>query len=242
MAAEESCAAKEAIFEGIFKKLMVGTTAYVPRPLDTSGIELSDDLVRLGNSMAEHCHDVWAIERTEEGWVWGPHLDDVKKTHPNLIPFKELPVAEQKFDFQTSQEVIKVVLSMDYSIARVPSTPEAVYSPLFVPSTHKIPYSTSGQVYTPRPLNTTKVHLPEDLVLLRDLLAENTHEVWSKGRIDAGWTHGPQRNDQIKTHNCLVPYADLSESEKSYDVKLAQGVLKMLIACGYSIVKPQRNA
>lgn len=32
-----------------------------------------------------------------------------------------------------------------------------------------------------------------------------------------GWTYGPERNDTLKQHLCLMPYEELPESEKQYD-------------------------
>lgn len=53
-----------------------------------------------------------------------------------------------------------------------------------------------------------------------------------------GWTFGPQRDDPAKKHPCLVPYADLPESEKDYDRKAALGTLRAILALGYGIVPP----
>ncbi|CAH0520026.1 unnamed protein product [Peronospora belbahrii] len=61
------------------------------------------------------------------------------------------------------------------------------------------------EVYRPLPIDTTTVELPPRLLRLVDLLAENAHEVWAKGRMDEGWTYGPQRDDNSKKHPCLVP-------------------------------------
>lgn len=90
--------------------------------------------------------------------------------------------------------------------------------------------------YTPQPLDTSKVKLPKSLNKLLEKLAENTHEVWAAQRMKDGWTHGPQRDDQAKKHPCLIPYADLPESEKEYDRQTAGEALKAVMSLGYSIV------
>jgi len=90
--------------------------------------------------------------------------------------------------------------------------------------------------YTPKPLDTSAVALPEGLFGLLEKLAENTHEVWSAQRIKDGWTYGPKRDDTNKKHPCLVPYADLPESEKEYDRKTAGETLKAVMVLGYTIV------
>lgn len=89
--------------------------------------------------------------------------------------------------------------------------------------------------YTPSPADTSGVVLPEGLEALVESLAENVHEVWAKSRMDQGWTYGPERNDALKQHPGLVPYADLPEAEKDYDRNTALGTLKLIVRLGYRI-------
>ncbi|EEY57709.1 ryanodine-inositol 1,4,5-triphosphate receptor Ca2 channel (RIR-CaC) family protein [Phytophthora infestans T30-4] len=103
------------------------------------------------------------------------------------------------------------------------------------------PYFTSYgeggvEVYRPLPIDTTTVELPPRLLRLVDLLAENAHEVWAKGRMDEGWTYGPQRDDSTKKHPCLVPYVFLTDDEKEYDINIAKETLKTLIAMKFTIL------
>ena len=91
--------------------------------------------------------------------------------------------------------------------------------------------------YKPNPINTDNVILSEELLELTEKLAENTHEVWANGRIQEGWKFGVERNDKNKETPCLVPYCELSESEKSYDRNTALETLKLIIKLGYSIEK-----
>ena len=89
--------------------------------------------------------------------------------------------------------------------------------------------------YKPTPIDTKGVMLSADLELLTEQLAESTHDHWALQRIDEGWTYGPQRDDNAKHHPGLVPYADLSDSEKEYDRTTAMETLKAIIALGYTI-------
>ncbi len=92
-------------------------------------------------------------------------------------------------------------------------------------------------MYTPQPIDTKSVELPAELVELTEKIAENVHEVWAKGRIAEGWTYGEMRDDSKKTTPCLVPYNELTDSEKEYDRNTAMETLKMIIALGYRIEK-----
>ena len=93
------------------------------------------------------------------------------------------------------------------------------------------------QTYTPQPLDTSDIDLPEDLQGLAESIATNVHEVWSAQRIADGWTFGPVRDDQNKKHPCLVPYEELPESEKEYDRHTSQQTIKMILKSGFTIKK-----
>lgn len=91
--------------------------------------------------------------------------------------------------------------------------------------------------YNPSPIDTRDVVLPKELLELTEKLAENVHDVWSVGRIAQGWTYGSVRDDDKKTTPCLVPYSELSDSEKEYDRNTALQTLKLIVSLGYKIEK-----
>ena len=91
--------------------------------------------------------------------------------------------------------------------------------------------------YLPQPVDTSDVKLPEEIDEIIELMAKNVHEIWSKGRLDQGWTYGPTRNDALKQHPWLVPYDKLPESEKEYDRATALGTLRMIVKLGFKISK-----
>ena len=91
--------------------------------------------------------------------------------------------------------------------------------------------------YTPQPVCIESVILSEELEQLVEQMAKNVHEVWAESRIKQGWRYGAQRNDELKTHPCLVPYEDLPEEEKEYDRNTAVGTLKLIMKLGYKISK-----
>lgn len=96
-------------------------------------------------------------------------------------------------------------------------------------------------MYKPNPIDTSDVVLDKELIMLTEEIAENVHEVWSKGRIEDGWTYGQTRNDEKKETPCLVPYSELSEEEKEYDRKTAMETLKLIIKLGYTIEKREEK-
>jgi ryanodine receptor 2 len=91
--------------------------------------------------------------------------------------------------------------------------------------------------YVPKPLDTCDVRLPEELDPLIEQLARNVHEVWAQSRMAQGWTYGKERNDALKQHPCLIPYEELSETEKAYDRDTALGTLRFICKSGFKITK-----
>lgn len=92
-------------------------------------------------------------------------------------------------------------------------------------------------MYTPKPIDTSKVQMPKDLCALVEMLAENAHDTWAEQRIREGWQYGPNRDDKHKKHPDLVPYKDLPDSEKEYDRKMAIETVKVILISGYRIEK-----
>ena len=89
--------------------------------------------------------------------------------------------------------------------------------------------------YTPQPLDTSDVVLPEELNALVEQIAKNVHEVWAESRLSEGWKYGPERNDALREHPCLVPYEELPEVEKEYDRNTAFGTLRLITKLGFKI-------
>ena len=92
-------------------------------------------------------------------------------------------------------------------------------------------------MYYPKPLDTTNVALPHELIALTEKIAENVHDNWAAARIADGWIYGEKRDDENKTTPCLVPYSELPEKEKAYDRNTAIETLKLIISLGYKIEK-----
>ena len=64
---------------------------YIPQPISTDDITLSPEIMDLSERIAKNVHEVWAKSRMAEGWTYGPVRDDIKKQHPCLVPYDELP-------------------------------------------------------------------------------------------------------------------------------------------------------
>ena len=92
--------------------------AYDTNPIETSDIELSEELLKLTEKLAENVHDVWAVGRINEGWTYGEKRDDSKKQSPCLVPYSDLPDLEKEYDRNTALTTIKAILALNYKIVK----------------------------------------------------------------------------------------------------------------------------
>lgn len=93
-------------------------------------------------------------------------------------------------------------------------------------------YKMDNNQYIPKPIDTTDVELPDEVMQLVEKLARNVHENWAAGRFKEGWTYGPFLDEGLKHHPCLVEYDDLPENEKEYDRTTAMETLKAIVELG----------
>lgn len=91
---------------------------YIPNPAETGGVRLPVELLPLIEEMAKNVHEVWAQNRMNDGWSYGPVRDDANKKHPCLVPYEELPESEKEYDRATSQETLKLILKLGFEIKK----------------------------------------------------------------------------------------------------------------------------
>ena len=91
---------------------------YVPAPVDTSKVELPPELQELSEKIAKNVHEVWAQNRMEEGWAFGPVRNDEKRETPCLAPYEELPEIEKAYDRNTALGTLRLIVSLGYDIVK----------------------------------------------------------------------------------------------------------------------------
>ena len=52
-----------------------------------------------GDHSPSASHDAWMKEKVDNGWIYSPIKDPISKTHPCIVPFHELPRAQQMKDY-----------------------------------------------------------------------------------------------------------------------------------------------
>lgn len=91
---------------------------YVPQPIDTSSIQLPQELDGLIEQIAKNVHEVWAQSRLNEGWRYGEERNDALKHHPCLIPYEELPEVEKDYDRNTALGTLRLISKLGFKIVK----------------------------------------------------------------------------------------------------------------------------
>lgn len=91
---------------------------YNPKPIDVSDVKLTDDLTELREAIAENAHEIWAVDRQEEGWTYGPKRDENKKETPCMVPYSQLPEKEKEYDRKMAMKTLKLVRKMGYDLVK----------------------------------------------------------------------------------------------------------------------------
>lgn len=122
--------------------------------------------------------------------------------------------------------------------------PQSIPLPMFVAAwkesrNYMVRVLQTVEDYKPQPIKLDDIPLGDDLLELREAIAENAHDVWAAARINEEWSYGPVRDDAEKKHPDLVPYSALPDSEKEYDRIMALNTIKLVKKLGFDIVKKQ---
>jgi hypothetical protein len=70
-----------------------------------------------------------------------------------------------------------------------------------------------------------------------EMLARLEHERWMADKLAAGWTYGNPRDDAARRHDCLVPWEQLSESEREKDRNAVRNIPGLLADVGLQPVR-----
>ena len=91
---------------------------YEPSPIGLDDVELSEDLSELQEAIAENAHEIWANNRRDQGWSYGPERNDQKKETPDMIPYCNLPESEKLYDREMAMQTLKLVKKLGFEIVK----------------------------------------------------------------------------------------------------------------------------
>lgn len=208
-----------------------GRRPYTPHPIDLSDVPLKKEIEDLAPILMENAHEVWAKARQKAGWKYGPKRNKKKKLSPFMLPYSEMKDEDKKTDYSTTINTLKFLKKIGYRIVKKNDT-RYVF--------HPNQRNAAGE-YIANPADLDSVKLPENIIALREYIAENVHEEWSRQRMAEGYVYGDKTDDKKKTNEDLVPYCELLDSEKQYDRDMAYDTLRMLYKMGYVIEKSPKK-
>ena len=96
--------------------------------------------------------------------------------------------------------------------------------------------------YTPHPEYVAHIKLPEDIVPIADMLAENAHEIWAKDRL-AEAKEKKAKGKQVSPYDdpFMKPFQELSKQQRKTDYSSAMNTIKLLYKLGFSITKDETS-
>ncbi|XP_075894426.1 ryanodine receptor 2 [Nelusetta ayraudi] len=218
--------------ELIGPSIPVTPVTFTPTPADLSKVVFPPQLEDIREKMAENIHELWAMDRIDLGWTYGPVRDEVKKQDACLVEFSKLPELERSQNIQMAEDTIKTLLALGFYIGLKDGHAEEKVKYKRFSTRYEQP---SG--YRPAPLDLSEVFLSSEQQEVVSLLAENDHNAWARERIRQGWTYGAQQDVKAKRSPYLVPYSLLDERTRRLGRETVTEALSTLLVYGY-ILEP----
>ena len=214
--------------DDMFAKPAIDTVGpYTPFPINTTQVNITNELQTLIQKFSEHYHDSWASKRMDAGWTFGDAKNVDSKTHNRLKPYNLLSEYEKEVYRAPIRDAIKAMLALEWHVEYTEGggqTPAA--------SSHdNNPFN-----YRPQPADMTSLTLSKELMNLAERLAEDGHDIQALR----------EKNDLLARGGgainlTLVPFDLLTESEKKKNRERTQELLKYIQFMGYNLYKSKHG-
>ncbi|KAG7162829.1 Ryanodine receptor-like 4, partial [Homarus americanus] len=191
--------------------------------VDTSAIQLAAYIEQVRDKLAENIHEMWAMNKIEQGWTYSERRDDLRH-HPCLTSF-ELHPAKSDTTPPSPSRPSRPCCPANLTMDKPPSRIRSVRLP-------NDPFLQSNG-YKPQPSDLSQISLVQ-AGGVRWTLA-NTHNIWARERI-MGVTYGLMRNLTCAAH--LVSYGNVDEAIKKANRDTASETIRTLLVYRYILEAP----
>ncbi|XP_052009298.1 ryanodine receptor 2 [Xyrauchen texanus] len=203
---------------------------FIPTPVDTSKVEHPPQLEQIRERLAENLHELWLVDKIEQGWTYGPVKDEVKGVHPCLVEFPKLPDQERIYNLQSSEDILRTLLAFGVHIGLSDEHAEENVKYIRLSNKYEL-----WNGYKPAPVDQSRIVLTAAQEELVDKLAENEHNIWARECIRQGWSYGPHQDVKCKRSTQLVPFSLLDEKSKQAGKDAMRDALGTLLGLGYTV-------
>ncbi|KAJ8013934.1 hypothetical protein DPEC_G00035000 [Dallia pectoralis] len=208
----------------------ISPVAFTPNPVDISQVVLPLQLEHICERLAENTHELWVIDKIDEGWTYGPIRVETKKQEPCLVEFSSLPEQERIQSIQTSQDTLRTFLAFGIHIGLAEDRADEAVRYARLSAKYELPGG-----YRPAPVDLSHITLTPAQETVLEMLAENEHNVWARDRIRQSWSYSSHQDVKSKQSPHLVPYCMLDESSRQSVRERMQEVVCTLLVYGYSL-------
>ena len=215
--------------EDMFEKGEGVLGPYNPMPINTSQVQLTNEMNTLIQKFSEQYHDTWAQKKQDANWTYGQERDEDQKKHPRLKPYSMLDNYEKETYRDPIRYALQALMALGWSIENTDPSGAAKLQQ----------QQQSGgniQNYKPNPADLSTLTLTKEMVNLAERLAEDGHDIQAlltKQALQAAGG-GP-------INLTLVPYDLLTEKEKRKTRERCQELLKYIQFLGYNLFKSGRD-
>lgn len=97
--------------------------------------------------------------------------------------------------------------------------------------------------YTPHPEPVSKIPLPDGILPVADMLAENAHDTWAIGRL-AEYEEMREKGLDVRPEDdpFMKPFLELTKKERKGDYITALNTIKLIHKLGFTIIPPEDMA
>ena len=228
------CAKSDHAEDDMFAKVASGFDIgpYLPQPIPTEHVGLTNELNTLVQKFSEHYHDAWAQRKLEAGWTYGERRNHEQRKHDRLKPYSMLDNVEKETYREPIRSALKALIALNWQIEYADSVGAATGSQRQMQQSSGATDSKNPHNYHPNPADMTNLTLSKEMMNLSERLSEDIHDIQASETIKMlhGKGCGP-------IHLTLVPYDLLTESEKRKNRERCQELLKYIQYQGYNLHK-----